>query len=103
MAPRLKLTSLLFKRPFFSCVNDVVLILSSRNLRKKSGEAFIKIRSTQASLLYKGQVTMHTTGNGRLRFQAPLSFLLKKVGCGWSRVCSILQIPENKKLKGGKR
>ena len=40
MAPRLKLTSLLFKRPCFSCVNDVVLILSSRNLHKKSGEAF---------------------------------------------------------------
>ena len=102
MAPWLELTSLLFKRPCFSYVNDV-LILTSRSLHKKSGEAFIKIRSTQASLLYKGQVTMHTTGNGRLRFQAPLSFLLKKVGCGWSRVCYILQIPENKKTEGRER
>ena len=56
MAPRLELTSLLFKRPCFSYVNDVVLILTSRNLHKKISEAFIKMRSTQASLSYKGQV-----------------------------------------------
>ena len=66
MPRRLKLTSLLFKRPCFSCVNDVVLILTSKDLHKKSSEAFIKMRSTQASLSYKGQVTMHATGNGRL-------------------------------------
>ena len=73
MAPRLELTSLLFKRPCFSYVNDV-LILTSRNLHTKSSEAFIKMRSTHTSLSYESQVTMHTTGNSRLRFQAPLSF-----------------------------
>ena len=80
MALRLELTSLLFKRPY---VNDVVLILTSRNLHKKSSEAFIK-----ASLSYKGQVTMHTTGNGRLRFQVPLSSTLKKVP--WLRLVTCL-------------
>ena len=98
MAPRLKLTSLLFKRPCFSCVNDVVLILTSRDLHKKSSEAFIKMRSTQASLSYKGQVTMHTTGNGRLRFQAPLSSLLKKVP--WLRlVTCLLHFANSRKQK----
>ena len=88
MAPRLKLTSLLFKRPCFSGVNDVVLILTSRDLHMKSIEAFIKMRSTQASLSYKGQVTMHITGNARLRFHAPLSSLLKKVP--WLRLVTCL-------------
>ena len=98
MAPRLKLTSLLFKRPCFSCVNDVVLILTSRDLHKKSREAFMKMWSTQASLSYKGQVTMHTTGNGRLRFQAPLSSLLKKVP--WLRlVTCVLHFPNFRKQK----
>ena len=98
MAPRLKLTSLLFKRPCFSCVNDIVLILSSRNLHKKSGEAFMKMWSTQASLSYKGQVTMHTTGNGRLRFQAPLSSLLNKVP--WLRlVTCLLHFADSRKQK----
>ena len=98
MAPRLELTSLLFKRPCFSYVNDVVLILTSRNLHKKSSEAFIKMRSTQASLSYKGQVTMHTTGNGRLRFQVPLSSLLKKVH--WLRlVTCLLHFADSRKQK----
>ena len=95
MAPRLELsgvewtlTLLLFKPSCFSYVNDVVLILTKRNLHKKSSEAFIKIRSTPASLSYKGQVTMHTTVNGRLPFQVPLSSLLKKVP--WLRLVPCL-------------
>ena len=41
-------------------------------------KSFIKIGSTPASLSYKGQVNMHTTINGQLRFQAPLSSSLEK-------------------------
>ena len=102
MPRRLKLTSLLFKRPCFSCVNDVVLILTSKDLHKKSSEAFIKMRSTQASLSYKGQVTMHATGNGRLLFQAPLSSLLKKVH--WLRlVTCLLHFANSRKQKTEER
>ena len=101
MAPRLELTLLLFKPPRFSYFNDVFLILTKRNLHKKSSEAlFIKIRSTPASLSYKGQVTMHKSVNGRLRFQAPLSSLLKKVP--WLRlVACLLDYADSSKIIEG--
>ena len=44
----------------FSYINDVVLMLISRKLHKKSCEVSIKARSTPASLSFKGQVTKHT-------------------------------------------
>ena len=41
--------------------NDVVVMLISKNLHKKSSEISIKTRSTPASLSFIGQVTKHTT------------------------------------------
>ena len=45
----------------FSCVNNAVLMLISRNLHNKSREVSIKARSPPASLLFKGRATKHTT------------------------------------------
>ena len=42
----------------FSFVNDVVVVLISKNLHKKSNEVSIKTRSTSASLSFIGQVTI---------------------------------------------
>ena len=47
-----------------SYVNDIVLMLISRNLYEKNSEVSIKRRSTPASLSCKGQGTKHTTVNG---------------------------------------
>ena len=44
-----------------SYVNDVVVMLISKNLGKKSSEVSMKTRSTPVSLSYTGQVTKHTT------------------------------------------
>ena len=102
MAARLKLTSLLLKRPCFSCVNDVVLILTSRNLHKKSSFYQNEVNSSltfiQRSGNYAHNWKWSTSFPGSSLFLAEES-----TGCSWSRVCYILQIPENKKLKGGKR
>ena len=45
----------------FFYVNDVVVMLISKNLHNKSSKVSIKTRSTPASLSFKGQVTKHTT------------------------------------------
>ena len=42
-------------------MNDVVVMLISKDLHKKSIEVSIKTRSTPASLSFIGQVTKHTT------------------------------------------
>ena len=42
-------------------MNDVVVMLISKDLHKKSSEVSIKTRSTPASLSFIGQVTKHTT------------------------------------------
>ena len=46
---------------FVSCVNHVVLILTSLHLNEKSREVCIKVRSPPASLVFTGHVTKHTT------------------------------------------
>ena len=51
--------ALIWKPHWFSYVNDVVLMLISRNLHKKSCEVSIEARSNPASLAFKGQVTKH--------------------------------------------
>ena len=43
----------------FFYFNDVVLMLISRNLHKKSSEVSIRAKSTPASLSFKGQETKH--------------------------------------------
>ena len=49
-----------YRPPSFSCVNDIVVMLISKNLNKKDSEVSIKTRSTSASLSFIGQVTKHT-------------------------------------------
>ena len=44
----------------------LILMLISRNLRKKNSEVSIITRSPPASLLFKGQVTKHTTVEGSI-------------------------------------
>ena len=44
-------------------------MLISKNLYKKSGEVYIKTRSTPASLSFIGQVTEHTTVKWTITFQ----------------------------------
>jgi len=46
--------------PCLSYANEIVLMLISKNLHKKSREVSIKTTSTPASLLLKGQATKHT-------------------------------------------
>ena len=41
-------------------LHDVVVMLISKNLHKKSSKVSIKTRSTPASLSFTGQVTKHT-------------------------------------------
>ena len=48
----------LIETPSFSYA---VLMLTCRNLHKKSSDVSIKSRSTPASLSFKGQATKHTT------------------------------------------
>ena len=55
------LTLLWYRPPFYSYVNDVVVMLISKNLHKEGSEVSIKTRSTLASLSFIGQVTKHTT------------------------------------------
>ena len=58
----LELTLLCYWKPHcFSYVNDVVVMLISRNLHKKSSEVSIKAKSTPDSLSFKGQETKDTT------------------------------------------
>ena len=45
-----------------SYVDDVVLMLISWNLHKKSGEVSIKNKSTLVSLSFIDKLTKHTTG-----------------------------------------
>ena len=61
MKVRLVLTLLRYRPLSFSYVHNVVVMLISKNLHDKSSEVSIKTRSTLASLLFKGQVTRHTT------------------------------------------
>ena len=85
MAPRLKLTSLLFKRPCFSCVNDVVLILTSRNLHKKSSFYQNEVNSSltfiQRSLNYTHNWKWSTSFPGSSLFLAEESTWLRLVTC----------------------
>ena len=61
MKVRLVLTLLRYRLPYFSYVNDVVVVIISKNLHKKGNEVSIKTKSTPASLSLTGQVTKHTT------------------------------------------
>ena len=51
----------LIQLPPFCYVNDVVVMLISKNLHKKNREVSSKTRLTRASLSFTGQVTKHTT------------------------------------------
>ena len=42
-------------------INDVVVMLISKNLHKQNSEVSLKTRSTPASLSFIGQLTEHTT------------------------------------------
>ena len=68
MKVRLVLTLLCYRSLSFSYVNDVVVMLISNNLHKKSREVSIKTRSTPASLSFIGQVTKHTTVKWTIEF-----------------------------------
>ena len=61
MKVRLVLTLLGYRPPSFSYVNDVVVMLISKNLHKKGSEVSIKTSSTPVSLSFTGQVTKDTT------------------------------------------
>ena len=61
MKVRLVLTLLRYRLPSFVYVNEVVVMLISKNLHKKSSEVSIKTRSPPPSLSFIGQVTKHTT------------------------------------------
>ena len=60
MKVRLVLTLLWYRPPFFSYVNDVVVMLICKNSHNKSSEVSSKTRSTPASLSFIGQVTKHS-------------------------------------------
>ena len=90
MAPRLEFILLLFKPPCFSYVSDVVLILTSRNVHKKSSEAFIKIKINKVnSSLTFIQTSVNYGHKRKWSTSRLLSFphSRKYPGCGWSRVC----------------
>ena len=61
MKVKLKLTFFWWKPPFFSYINDAVLMVIISNLHNKSSEVSIKTRSTPASLSLKRQATKRTS------------------------------------------
>lgn len=61
MAARLEVTLFRYRPHWFCCVDQVVLMLTSFHLNKKSREVCIKVRSPSASLASRGQVTKHRT------------------------------------------